>query len=172
VITAGLMRLMRNEDELAGVLAHEIAHVVKKHHVKAIKKRARASLARDAAAEMVADHLSKNPLVTDALLGAGIGLYASGLDQSDEPAGDLAGTVIAARAGYDPLGLVFVLTTLDSIDTEEPRGSLMFATHPPTRERIDSLVEIADETASEHPGLLLDTRNFPRCRTDCFRRTK
>ncbi|MFP6780100.1 MAG: M48 family metalloprotease, partial [Gammaproteobacteria bacterium] len=74
---------MRKEGVLAGVLAHEIAHVVKKHHVEAIMKRARASLARDAAAEMVGEHLTNNPLVTDALLGAGINLCASGLDQSD-----------------------------------------------------------------------------------------
>ena len=56
------MRLMRNEGVLAGVLAH----VVKKHHVEAIMKRARASLARDVAAEMVGEHLTNNPLVTDA----------------------------------------------------------------------------------------------------------
>jgi len=55
----------------------------------------------------------------------------SGLDQSDELTADKVGTVIAARAGYDPLGLVFVLTTLDFIDVEEPRGSLMFMIRPP-----------------------------------------
>ena len=52
VITAGLMRLMRDENELAGVLAHEIAHVVDKHHVKAIMAQARLSLARDLAADL------------------------------------------------------------------------------------------------------------------------
>ena len=54
VITAGLMLLMRDENELAGVLAHEIMHVVDKHHVKAIMKQARVALARDVAANMAA----------------------------------------------------------------------------------------------------------------------
>ena len=96
-------------------------------------KQARAALARDVAANMAREYVSKNPLVTKALLGAGMKIYSTGLDQSDELAADSAGTVIAVRAGYDPLGLLFVLTTFDSIDAAEPRSSLMFSTHPPTR---------------------------------------
>jgi predicted Zn-dependent protease len=160
VITAGLMRLMRDENELAGVLAHEIAHVVEKHHVKAIIKQARAALARDVAANMAREYVSKNPLVTQALLGAGMKIYSTGLDQSDELAADSAGTVIAARAGYDPLGLLLVLTTLDSIDAAEPRSSLMFSTHPPTRERIERLSTLADDTALANAGTLRDTARF------------
>ncbi len=160
VITAGLMRLMRDENELAGVLAHEIMHVVDKHHVKAIMSRARMSLARDAAANLASDYVSKNPLVTEALMNAGMNLYASGLDQSDELAADRDGTLPAARSGYDPLGLVYVLTTLDSIDADEPRGALLFATHPPTRERIDRLAELAEDAAARHPGLLQDRNRF------------
>ena len=160
VITAGLMRLMRDENELAGVLAHEIAHVVDKHHVKAIMKQARAALARDVAANMAREYVSKNPLVTEALLGAGMKIYSTGLDQSDELAADRAGTVIAARAGYDPLGLLLVLTTLDSIDAAEPRSALMFSTHPPTRERIERLSTLADDAALANAGTLRDTARF------------
>lgn len=127
VITAGLMRLMRDENELAGVLGHEIAHVVDKHHVKAIMKQARVALARDVAANMASEYVSKNPLVTEALLGAGMKIYSTGLGRADEFAADNGGTMIAARAGYDPLGLLLVLTTLDSIDAAEPRSSLMFS---------------------------------------------
>src|ERR1019366_9453114 len=46
-ITKGLLSRMRNEAELAGVLAHEISHVLKKHHLLAIKKSAGASLFAD-----------------------------------------------------------------------------------------------------------------------------
>ena len=160
VITAGLMRLMRDENELAGVLAHEIAHVVDKHHVKAIMQQARAALARDVAANMASEFVSKNPLVTEALLGAGMKIYSTGLDQADEFAADNGGTQIAARAGYDPLGLLLVLTTLDSIDAAEPRSSLMFSTHPPTRERIDRLAALADNMATASSGTLRDTARF------------
>jgi predicted Zn-dependent protease len=168
MITAGLMRLMRDENELAGVLAHEIAHVVEKHHVKAIMKQARAELARDVAADIASQYVSKNPLVTEALMNAGMNIYSSGLDQSDELAADSAGTVIAARGGYDPLGLLLVLTTLDSIDTAEPRGSLMFSTHPPTRERIDQLAFLADDTAAADPGTLKNTARFTNAQARLF----
>jgi predicted Zn-dependent protease len=168
MITAGLMRLMRDENELAGVLAHEIAHVVEKHHVKAIMKQARAELARDVAADIASQYVSKNPLVTEALMNAGMNIYSSGLDQSDELAADSAGTVIAARGGYDPLGLLLVLTTLDSIDTAEPRGSLMFSTHPPTRERIDQLASLADDTATADPGTLKNAARFTNAQARLF----
>lgn len=159
VITAGLMRLMRDENELAGALAHEIAHVVEKHHVLAIMKRARAELAKDVAAQLAAEYVAKNPLVTEALMNTGMNLYASGLDQGDEFAADRAGLVIAARAGYDPLGLVYLLTTIDSLDAGEPRVALLFATHPSTRTRIDLLAAAADQLAN-YGGSLQDTQRF------------
>jgi predicted Zn-dependent protease len=168
VITAGLVRLMRDENELAGVLAHEIAHVVDKHHLKAIMKQARVALARDVAADLASDYVSKNPLVTEALLNAGMNIYSSGLDQSDELAADSAGTVIAARGGYDPLGLLLVLTTLDSIDVAEPRGALMFSTHPPTRDRIDRLAELADDSALARGGTLMDEARFSDAQARLF----
>ncbi len=168
VITAGLVRLMRDENELAGVLAHEIAHVVDKHHLKAIMKQARVALARDVAADLASDYVSKNPLVTEALLNAGMNIYSSGLDQSDELAADSAGTVIAARGGYDPLGLLLVLTTLDSIDVAEPRGALLFSTHPPTRDRIDRLAELADDSALARGGTLMDEARFSDAQARLF----
>ncbi len=168
VITAGLMRLMRDENELAGVLAHEITHVVDKHHVKAIMAQARLSLARDVAANMASEYVAKNPLVTEALMNAGMQLYSSGLDQADELAADSAGTLLAASSGYDPLGLLFVLSTLDTIDAAEPRSALMFSTHPPTRERIDRLVQLAEIAADTYPGTLRDTNRFAATQARLF----
>lgn len=168
VITAGLMRLMRDENELAGVLAHEITHVVERHHVKAIMAQARMSLARDVAANMASEYVAKNPLVTEALMNAGMQLYSSGLDQADELAADSAGTLLAASGGYDPLGLLFVLSTLDTIDTAEPRGALMFSTHPPTRERIDRLEQLAEVAADTYPGTLRDTTRFTSTQARLF----
>lgn len=168
VITTGLMRLLRDENELAGVLAHEIAHVVDKHHVKAIMKRARAALARDVVADLAGEYVSNNRLVTEALMNAGMQIYSSGLDQSDELAADSAGTVIAARGGYDPLGLLLVLMTLDSIDVDEPRGALMFSTHPPTRERIERLAQLAEDASAAYAGTLMDNARFTHAQARLF----
>lgn len=158
IITAGLLSLMRDENELAGVLAHEISHVVHRHHTQAIMKRARAQLATDIAGQLAQQYVAKNPLVTQALMSTGMNLYASGLDQGDEYAADRNGIVIAARAGYDPLGLVYLLTTLDSVGAAEPRTQLLFATHPPTRERIDRLAAVAGQVPAQ--GSLKDAQRF------------
>ncbi len=158
IITAGLLRLMRDENELAGVLAHEISHVVHKHHVQAIMKRARAGLARDIAATFAEQYVAKNPLVSQLVLDTGMNLYASGLDQQDEFDADRNGIVIAARAGYDPLGLVYMLSTLDAIDAQEPRATLMFATHPPTRARLEQLANISEQITVA--GSLKDSARF------------
>ncbi len=168
IVTAGLMRLMRDENELAGVLAHEISHIVQKHHVRAIMNRARARLAADVATELAAQYVAKNPLVTRALLDTGMNLYGSGLDQGDEYGADRAGMVIAGRAGYDPLGLVYLLTTLDSIGTAEPRTQLLFATHPPTRSRIDALGAVADQLGA-YQGSLQDSERFAQIQGSLFR---
>ena len=162
VITTGLMRLLRDEDELAGVLAHEIAHVVDEHHVKAIMARARVDLAKDAAKELAGEYLDGHPQITQSVLNAGVGVLSSGLDKADELAADQLGVVIAARAGYDPLGLLYALATLDSIAADEPRLELMFSTHPPTTERIDALLEAAETLAARYASALRDRARFER----------
>jgi beta-barrel assembly-enhancing protease len=87
-VTRGLVMRMRNEAELAGVLAHEIVHVLKKHHLKAVQKNAGFALAGD-----LLDAVGKggNDRAKAAFLDIGRKLYASGLDQSDEFEADRMG---------------------------------------------------------------------------------
>ncbi len=160
-VTTALVSLMRDESELAGVLAHEIAHVVERHHVLAVMKKARAELTRDVVADVATDYIGGNPAVARLLLDNGMNLYASGLDHDDEFDADRDGLVIAARAGYDPYGLLMLLTTIDAVDPGEPRAALLFSTHPDTRERIERLANAAEALAGEYPGLLTDHQRFP-----------
>lgn len=169
VITSGLMQLMRDENELAGVLAHEIVHVVERHHLRAIMKQARTELAKDMAAELAQAYLQKNSMLTEALLNSGMKLYASGLNQADELSSDVAGSEIAARGGYDPLGLLLVLTTLDTINSEEPRMAVMFSTHPPTAERIDNLAQALEPIAGGMDSTLSDSDRFQIAQKGLFK---
>ena len=163
-VTTGLVALMRDESELAGVLAHEISHVVERHHVHAVMSKARAGLARDVVADIAADYTKGNPMVTRAVLEGGMNVYASGLDQEDEFAADRAGAVIAARAGYDPFGLLMLLNTLDALDPAEPRAALLFATHPDTRERIEQLGTASAALEGDYASLLSDPARFEQAR--------
>ena len=135
-ITRGLLERMKNEAELAGVLGHEITHVVKKHHLKAIQKGAMTALAGDALQMAVQN---KNAGANEKLVSFGKEMYARGLDKGDEFDADRLGVVYAARAGYDAYGLPSVLQTLQAMNAQDSGLALMFKTHPAPGERLDLL---------------------------------
>lgn len=135
-VTRGLMEKMTNEAELAGVLAHEIVHVLKKHHLKAIQKGALASLGGDAAAMALKNTRSD---ARDKLVSFGTEMYSRGLDKGDELEADRLGVVIAARGGYNAYGLPTVLQTLQAMNAQDSGLALMFKTHPAPAERLDAL---------------------------------
>jgi predicted Zn-dependent protease len=135
-ITRGLLEKMGSEAELAGVLGHEIVHVLKKHHLKAIQKGALASLSGDAAGAALSNVSSE---ARGKLVSFGTEMYSRGLDKGDELEADRLGVVIAARAGYDPYGLPSVLQTLQAMNAADSSLALMFKTHPAPGERLDAL---------------------------------
>lgn len=138
-ITRGLLLQLQSEAELAGVLGHEIAHVVEKHHLNALQKDARLKLAGRVAEETLAQR-GHNPDQYAWVVNGAKTLYTRGLDRDDEFAADRLGVVLAARAGYDPYGLPSVLQTLDSLKGEDSRLALLFKTHPEPSARMDELV--------------------------------
>ena len=134
-ITKGLFLLMNNEAELAGVLAHEIGHVLRRHHLEAIKKKAQAGLLGDVLSMAAGDH--SGAMAQLALVGTS--LYASGLDKADEYQADEIGIVLSQRSGYDAYGLLSVLATLGDIKPEAESMALMNATHPSIADRLARL---------------------------------
>ncbi|OGB20449.1 MAG: hypothetical protein A3I66_18490 [Burkholderiales bacterium RIFCSPLOWO2_02_FULL_57_36] len=148
-ITKGLIARMRNEAELAGVLAHEIGHVLKKHHLHAVQKNAGFALVGDLVS---AAGKGGNDQAKAAFLNIGRKLYSSGLDQSDEFEADRLGVVIAARAGYDAYGLPAVLQMLDAQSAQDDNFSLSFKTHPAPGKRIELLDKLMHNRFDALPG--------------------
>lgn len=145
LITRGLYEKLRNESELAGVLAHEIVHVLQKHQLKAIKSAMGREWKMDiaaAAAEQKGNSDARNSLKA---FTAGTELFARGLDKRDEYEADRMGVVIAARAGYNPYGLVGSLQTLDAVNAQDGAMALMFKTHPSPAKRLEQLSTSMDE---------------------------
>ncbi|MBI4809375.1 MAG: M48 family metalloprotease [Nitrosomonadales bacterium] len=136
-VTKGLLVRMSSEAELAGVLAHEMSHVLRKHHLQAIKKGAQAELLTDLANDAIREK-GGDPRLTK-LVSAGTEVYARGLDKNDEYEADRMGVVIAARGGYDPYGLPAVLQTLQAINPSDSDVALMFKTHPAMTDRLSRL---------------------------------
>jgi predicted Zn-dependent protease len=148
-ITRGLLERMKSEAELAGVLAHEIVHVLRKHHLKAIQKGAKTALAGDALGAALKD---RGGAARDKLIALGTEMYSRGLDKSDELEADRLGVVIAARGGYDAYGLPAVLQSLQAMNAEDSALALMFKTHPAPGERLaalDTMQDLLDAHASQ-----------------------
>ena len=137
-ITRGLLFQLRNEAELAGVLGHEITHVVRRHHLEALKKQARINLAGSLASAALESRGKDADDYAWVASGAKT-LYTRGLDRDDEFEADRAGVVLAARAGYDPYGLPAVLQRLDAMAADDTRLALLFKTHPAPADRLAEL---------------------------------
>ena len=150
-ISKGLFMLFRNEAELAAVLAHEIAHVLAKHHLEDIQEKARNGFLKEMGGMVVDDMVGTgwNKLVKQ-FVNSGVDVWESGLNREDEFEADLMGVVIAARAGYDPYGLAGVLKLLSMINPQQGNSyRQMHATHPPASERL-SLLEQAMTGNMDH----------------------
>jgi beta-barrel assembly-enhancing protease len=134
-VTVGLLRKLNSESELAGVLGHEIAHVVQGHYLAAIKKGGFAQIAGGAVQAKTG-----STAVSSAMVNLVRNIYAKGLDQGDEFDADRQGLLYAARAGYTPSGLPAVLRMYAaSGSSNDANFQLLFSTHPNPADRANRL---------------------------------
>ncbi len=156
LITKGLYQRLTSEAQLAGVLGHEIAHVVQKHHLKVMQKQA----LLDAGTSFLKEKISKNKL-TQRAVSTGAEISARNLDKSAEYEADSMGTVLAARAGYEVYGLAEVLQALALVNNNDSSMALLFQTHPHPDERLAQLSLISgNQLDSMEGGKTLDTRLY------------
>lgn len=152
VLTKGILLKLRNEAELAGVLAHEIAHIVRKHHLNAIQSSS-GKLALKEGASLLMDAKGKTDQRLLTAISAGTEIYGKGLDKEDEFDSDRVGIVLAARAGYDPYGLPAALQTLQSITSDSSSLQLMLETHPKPNDRLAQLDQIMGKDFDRYDNL-------------------
>ncbi len=139
-LTKGLYRRLNSEAELAGVLAHEVAHVTKKHHLKVLKK----SSLIGALGQAASNKAQGSDQIVQNLIGNGAEIMARGLDKEAEFEADRVGIVFAARAGYEPWGLPDVLQDMAGLPAKDERTSLLYKTHPHPADRLAALGEAVD----------------------------
>jgi predicted Zn-dependent protease len=135
LVTAGLVKQLQSEDELAFVLAHEVTHVLRRHHYQVV---IRQRLAETAAKNLQAVTGNSG---NSALSQASAQIYARGLDKNSEFEADRQGVEIMTQAGYDPAAAIGVLERLQKLKGDDPRAELLFATHPSPAERLDTLLQ-------------------------------
>jgi predicted Zn-dependent protease len=130
-IFRGLIDKVGSDDELAGVVAHEVGHIVARHSIKKLQALQGYSLL--SAVLMVG---SQSAEVKDAADAAFLELLL-GYSREDELLADQLGARYSRLAGYDPQGMIKFLERLQEINRRKPpRPRSYFKTHPYAPDRI------------------------------------
>ncbi len=140
-ITKGLYKLLENDDELAGVLAHEIAHVDLRHAAKIIAGKQGTGAAVGLVAESAGDQLGGSApeatkMFEDAVSKLATGLLTDGYGSGREYDADESAYELAKVCGFDPNGLRIAL---NKVDANTSKGKETFNTHPKTSDRLKKL---------------------------------
>jgi len=159
-LTKGLYKKLKNEAELAGVLGHEIGHVIRKHHLKLLQK----SQAIAAVGSFFGGKVKNENAIVQNLIGNGAEIVARGLDKDAEYEADRIGLVLGARAGYDAYALPSVLAEIGHVARNDKSVSLLFKTHPLPEDRLGQLSEAAGDRLDGVPEGQSGVARFYRLR--------
>lgn len=159
LITRGMLRCCETEDQLAAVLAHEIAHIQRQHALQAIKQSRWGDLAKVAASEGAGHAAGQSGLpigevarvFTDAAGDMTKNLMVNGYSRKAEAEADADAVVILQRVGYDPHALTAML---DRMGQRVSPGSSGFGkTHPPASARVKSVQTMIKTPPVEPPAV-------------------
>ena len=158
-VNRGLLNLVTNESELAGVLAHEIGHVVAYHSMN--------DVARRALVDRGMYELQKAGLVNDQQMADMMQRYGGPMllfvdrkfSREEESDADMLGMYNEIRAGYDPQGLIAFLARLTKFIGNPSLIEGLLMNHPLPGERVKALrAELKQHPAPE--GLEKDSLGF------------
>ncbi len=166
-VHTGLIRLAESDAELAGVMAHEIAHVNARHGT------------RQASRAQITNWL-RIPLI---FVGGGVGYavsQAAGLaipltflkfSRGFEAEADLLGVQYLYKSGYDPAAMVTFFERIQAQKKKKESGGLAaaFGSHPPTGDRIKKVQKAINELLPERPQYAVSTSEFAEVKAQLAR---
>ena len=156
-IHSGLLTAARTPDEFAGVLAHEISHVTKRHTTRAI--------IRDMPLRLAISAVAGGSGVESAANVAG-SLGALRYRRRDETEADVEGMKLIMAAQVDPHGTVEIMRTLETKGLSVPRFATYLSSHPNTGDRVAQLEQLAAEARYE-PRPIMDAATWASVQGAC-----
>jgi predicted Zn-dependent protease len=165
-VNTGLIQMAEEEDEFAGAVAHEVAHVAARH------------LTRQATKSEIANLLT---IPLSVLLG-GLPGYAVrqgaaiavpmtflSFGRRDEAEADYLGVQYMYAAGYDPTGVINIFEKLDALNRRKPGTvSRLFATHPMDTDRIQKTQKEIEEILPARNEYVVSTSEYQSMRERVF----
>ena len=161
-VNSGLVMKAESEAELAGVMAHEIAHIAARHGT------------RQATKGQIANYASIPLIFMGGWIGYGVRQGASILipvgflqfSRAFESEADMLGLQYLYKAGYDPTAFVDFFEKIQSLEKKKP-GTMakIFSSHPPTDDRIKNSQKNIQEMLEAKPEYVVTTSEFNDVKT-------
>lgn len=154
-INRGVLHASTNESQVAGVLAHEIAHIAQRHAADQLTKTLLAKWSLGALGAMLGNTGGAGTAqIAGALVTNGVFLKFS---RDDEREADRVGVQIMRKAGWDARGMIELFEVLRREQKRDPGAvDVFFSTHPSPQDRIAQLTA----AIARRPGGVRDSAQF------------
>lgn len=170
-VTRGMLEILPDEEALAAVLAHEVAHVTFGHGRKAVQTGKFVDVFTDAAANEAAKRggAATRAALSAANMADALGaevngvvdtLLTNGYSRSQEYDADEYAVELMTRAGYDPRGMVAVLKKLEELEQAGASSGGLFSTHPAAEDRMDEVESSLEESSATPDAVQLRAQRF------------
>ena len=160
-VLSGLLRVTENQDQLATVIGHEIAHVTAEHSVNRAKQAGLTSFGINAVAIILGGGYSGATYTAQQALAAGAAFGISlPYKRGQESEADVIGLEYMAKAGFDPRQSVPLWQRMDASSGRKPAEFL--STHPASETRIENLINEWQKTLPLYNQAVVEGRT-PDC---------
>jgi predicted Zn-dependent protease len=161
-VYTGLIKIADEEDELAGAMAHEIAHVAARHMTRQATKSQLANIASIPLSVLLGGWTG---YAARQAAGVTIPTMFLKFSRGDESEADYLGTQYMYAAGYDPTGAISIFEKIESLQRRQP-GALarIFSTHPMDADRIQKTQREIDKILPAKPEYVVSTSEYREMR--------
>jgi Zn-dependent protease with chaperone function len=159
IVYTGLLSFVETESELAGVLAHELAHNYGHHVARRLIKAYHAQNLANAITRAVNPQGTVAQAVTQIASNLGLGLFLNAYSRFEESEADRYGAHILYNAGYNPTAMSGFFVKMYGRHPKQPIKFL--STHPPMPDRADTMTDYLESFPLE-TELALDSETFKR----------
>jgi len=134
-VTRGLLGMLKNESELAGVLGHEVTHVTERHTIDELR---RSALSTDVT-EAAGSSSWKAQIISRSVNKGFDDIFNGKFSQGQESDADRIGIRLANKVGYSPLGLATALQKIADRNSGQKEPNGWFSSHPALKSRIEAV---------------------------------